>query len=374
MNIEDLRSNLLYFVKRYEPFLVFGLKFISGLFIYGAINNIGHYNQAFSLISGLGFLFTIFMGLLFAILPLNANYLIMVLFTTIQFTAQLEVALIVFLGLLSTFLFYGHFGKKENVLIIIVIMGFHFNMPFIAPIMAWLYFGLTSIIPISIGVFIWSYSRMIMDFIYPGVADGALAEGALAALDIEIDELMAALMSIYESFVTGGYAVQSWLIVTIAMFAPFIFVYIISKLSINYSKELSIVLGTLLSIFTFIFASLFVDLGFGPLAIIFFAPFNGAMLYLYNFFNVSLDYRHAQRVEFQDEDYYYYVKLIPKRRSAKRQESTEEEQLPGYAEMQDIPQREPRRQVEKRKTAREQRKTTARETSPRGPRGSQRRS
>ncbi|MCL1996218.1 MAG: hypothetical protein FWG63_08435 [Defluviitaleaceae bacterium] len=311
MNIIDIRDNVLNFARKYEMILAFGLKFIAGLIIYSTINNIGHYNQAFALIANLGLLFSIFMGILFAILPLNANYLIMVLFTTIQFTNQLEIAFIVFLGLLTTFLFYGHFGKKENVLIIALIMGFNFNMPFIVPIIAGLYFGLTSIIPLSIGAFIWSYGQMILGFIDYGYEE---AEEAAALLDIEIDDLLATIMEIYQSFVTGGDAIQNWLVVTIAMFAPFIFVYIISRLSINYAKELSIILGTVLGVSTFIFASFFVDLGFGIVSILIFAVLGGLLLYLYNFFNVALDYRHAQRVEFQDEEYYYYVKLIPKKR------------------------------------------------------------
>lgn len=307
--IYQLRETIISIIKKYEPILTFSVKFITGLFVFALINSIGHYNAAFSFIGNLGWFINIFLGLLFAILPLNAVYLIIMIFLTIQFTAQLEIALIVFLGLLSMFLFYGHFGKKENVLILATVMGFYFNLPYIVPLVAGLYFSITSIIPISIGIFIWSYSYLIIELV---TYETTVETGTLAVLDLDLDEILHSFMRVYESFTMGGDAVQNWIVVTIAMFIPFIFVYIISRLSINYSKELAIALGSVLNIFAFLFASLFINLGFGIIPILFFNILSAAMVYMYSFFYVVLDYKRTQRVEFQDEDYYYYVKLIPK--------------------------------------------------------------
>lgn len=308
--IYETREVILNLIRRYHSTISFLTKFLVGFFIYASISNIGHYNPAFALIGNLGFLLTTFMSILFAILPLNASYLIIILFTTVQFTAQLEIALIVFLGLISMFLFYGHFGKREGVLVLACVFGFNFNMPYLVPIIAGMYFGISSIIAIAIGVLIVSYGRMILSLI---TYEQVVAIGGIGAIDIEIDDILAAFMNLYESFTLGGDTMQTFVIITFAMFLPFISVYIISRFNINYNRELAILVGTFFNIFTFIFSSVFVDVGSNIFSIIFFGLLSGFIMYTINFFKISLDYTKAQQVEFQDDDYYYHVKIIPKK-------------------------------------------------------------
>ncbi|MCL1936296.1 MAG: hypothetical protein FWF57_07995 [Defluviitaleaceae bacterium] len=308
--IRDITLNI---IKKYDQILILFIRFIAGIIIYDVIGDIGYYNQAFVAISNMGAVFNIFMGILFAILPLNANYLMLIFFTTIQFTSQLEIASIVFLGLACVFLFYGHFAKKENVLIILTIFAFHFNIPYIVPIIAGIFFSITSIIPIAIGIFVISYGRLIMNLVDSGQVT---VTGSIEAIDIGIDEILHAFMSIYETFTANSEPIQNLIFTTIAMFVTFVFVYIISRLSVNYSKELAICLGTILNIFSFILASMFSDLVPSVMFIFVFSILSGVFMYLYNFFVSALDYRRAGRVEFQDEDYYYYVKYIPKKISS----------------------------------------------------------
>lgn len=307
----QIREIIIAFTKRYDAIISFALRFFSGIFIYSVIMGIGNYNLAFAAMSDLGFMFTSFMGLLFAILPLSASYVIMILVTVVQFSAQLEIAIIVFIGLATMFLFYGHFGKRESVLVIAMLMGFHFNMPFIVPIIAGMYFGLTSIIPMSIASLIFSYSHLIF-----GILD--YENGAAVGLnldmitDMEIEDLFSSFMQLYDSFSLDSTPVQSWIFLTVAIFVVFIFVYIVSRLPINYGKELAIGLATIMNLFAFIFISFFVELGIGIGMIIFMSILSSAIMIVYNFFKSALVYSSAGRVEFSDEDFYYYVKYIPK--------------------------------------------------------------
>ena len=311
----EIRESIIAIANRYQTVISFLLKFIAGVVIYSSIASIGHTSPALSALNNLGFVVIAFLAVLLAILPLNANYLFIVLFTTLQFSSQFEIALIVFLGLLSMFLFYGHFGKKEGVLVLATILGFQFNLPFLVPLMAGLYFGITSVIPMAIGVFIFSYGRMIIELISD---DTAMAGAGAGVIGIEIDYILEAFADLYQNFALGGDAMQGLIVITFAMFVPFIFVYIVSRLSINYKNELAILTGSVLNIFGFIFASLFTDFGIGFAGIIFFATVSGLLMLCYNFLHIALDYKSAQNVEFQDEDYYYYVKLVPKKSSAAR--------------------------------------------------------
>lgn len=304
-----VREMIMAFVKRYDNIISFVLRFLAGWIIYSAIMGIGHYNTAFEAIANMGFLFNSFMGLLFAILPLNASYVIMILLTAVQFSAQLEIALIVLLGLVTMFLFYGQFGKRESVLVISMLMGFYFNIPYIVPIIAGLYFGITSIIPMSISALIVSYSKLIFSIVdYSNEAIGLSLD---MITDMEIEDIFGAFMELYESFSLNSEPVQGWLFLTVAIFVVFIFVYIVSRLPINYGKEIAIGLATIINIFAFIFANAFVNFGSVPM-IFFMSILASLIMIVYNFMKSALAYSKAGRVEFSDEDFYYYVKYIPK--------------------------------------------------------------
>ena len=330
----EIRESIINVIKRYQTIFDFLIKFVVGVMIYAAINNIGHGGDNFAFLSsgGMAVMFTVFMGVLFAILPMNANYIFMILFTTIQFSSQLEVALVVFIALLSIFLFYGHFSKKEGMLVIGTLMAFYFNIPYVIPLIAGMYFGVTAIIPIGIGALIWSYSDLVNSLMG---GEGSLAVTLDAITDVDLDEVLDAFMALYESFSTGGEQVQNWLFLTISMFMAFIFVYIVSRLSIDYAKEIAIGMGTVLNIFLFMFASAFTTIELNVVAIVFFALFSGGIVYIFSFFDMALDYPKSQRVEFQDDDYYYQVKMIPKRKSKAiraKQAKVAQEMLVGDAE------------------------------------------
>lgn len=320
----EIRESVINIIKRYQNAFDFIVKFIVGIVIYSSINNIGYAGANFDFMASgfMGIMFVVFMGVLFAILPMNANYVLMILATTIQFSSQLEIAVVVFVGLLAMFLFYGHFSKKEGTLVIATLMAFYFNMPYMIPIVAGMYFGVTAIIPIAIGVFIWSYSHLIMDLI----SDASVGI-TLETLSMEdLDDVLDAFTQLYQSISSGGEQIQNAIVITIAMFMSFIFIYIVSRLNIDYSREIAIGLGTVLNIFLFVFVSMFSNLDFSMVGIIFFAILSGCFMYLFSFFDKALDYQKAERVEFQDEDFLYQVKVIPKRKTTKAKTTNTREQ------------------------------------------------
>lgn len=324
-SLYQVREITMAFAKRYGGVISFVLRFFSGMVIYSAIMNIGHYNPAFATMANLGILFTGFMGLLFAILPLNSSYVIMILVTTVQFSAQLEIALIVLLGLVCMFLFYGNFSKREHVLVIAMLMGFYFNIPYIVPIIAGLYFGITSIIPMSIAALIVSYSRMIFSILTYDENGATVGLSLEMITDMELEDVFGAFIQLYESFSLDSVPVQSWVFLTIAIFVVFIFVYIVSRLPINYGKEMAIGFGTILNIIAFMVVNAVVNLGTNIGMIILMSLLSALIMCVYNFMNIALDYSRAGRVEFSDEDFHYYVKYIPRvKTTSQRLEQTQQ--------------------------------------------------
>jgi len=266
------------------------------------------------------------MALLFVVLPLNASYLFMILNVIIQLSSRIEIALLSFFGLLFMFLFYSSFSRRENILVVLSIFALSIGFPYFLPLFAGLYFGITAIIPIAIGLFIWMYSPVVMGMVS---TDGVIPADA-SILNIGLDEVLEAFESIQQNLAGESYLIQNWLTASILIFTVFIFVYISRKLSINYAKEIGIAFGTILNIFVFIAANVMGILDFNIGMVILGSIVSAALIYAISFFDVALDYKRAENVEFQDEDYFYYVKLIPKRKSvsavlARRKQ--EEEQL-----------------------------------------------
>lgn len=325
----EVRETIINIAKRFEGAFLFIFKFIFGMIIYSQILSIGYNAEVFDFIvsSGITTFYLLFMALLFVILPLNASYLFMILNIIIQISSRVEIALLTFLGLIFMFLFYSSFSRKENILIVLSIFAFNIGMPYFITIFAALYFGISAIIPISIGLFIWTYSPFIMNLVR-GV--GVIPADA-GILDIGLEEILYAFEALQASIALESYLASNWFIATILFFIVFLFVYICRKLSINYAKEIAIGFGTILNIFVFIAASAMGALDFGIFSVIFGSIFASIIIFVIKFFDVFLDYNRAENVEFQDEDYYYYVKLIPKRKSVhsvmqKRQEKLRDEE------------------------------------------------
>ena len=329
-SMHQLRETLRVNVKRYDQIVGFVLRFLVGTVIFSAIMGIGFYNPAFAVIARMGFLFTGFMGVLFALLPLSASYVIMIALTAVQFSAQLEIAVIVLMGLSTLFLLFGQFSKRENALVIALLMGFYLGVPYAVPIVAGLYFGLTSIIPLAVGAFIFSYSQLVFSLASDAGA-GAIGLSMDMITDMELEDVFGAFMELYQSFSLDSEPIQGWIFMTIAMFVVFVFVYIVARLPINFGKELAIGLGGLISLFAFLFVHAFVDLGTNVGMIALMSIVSTVLLLLYHYMSTGLDYNKAGRVEFSDEDYYYYVKYVPKIKTPeqRQREAAEKNQAPA---------------------------------------------
>ena len=309
----EMRELIITFIKKFELPIVFGLKLLLGVIIYSGIANIGSYSALFSFLiedSTNIIFYTLFMGFLFAVLPINANYLLIALNITMQFSANIELMLIVFSGLMVIYLFYAHIGKVENTLILAMFLGFFFHVPYAIPLFAGLYFGLTSIIPVAIGAFVWTYAGAILSLSTEGL--GTVLPETIEMFELELSEVLETFVHLSDSLGADSYAVQQGVVFTVVFSISLVVVYIVSKLSINMSKIIAIGLGTITNIFGLFIGTGFVDLNIGFANIIIFNIISFIILVIVRFFDIILDYNRTERVEFEDEDYYYHVKVVPK--------------------------------------------------------------
>ena len=305
------REILVKYFKRYEVFILPALKFILGLFVFYQIYSIGHISDAmapltdsFSPVMGV-----LLLAILFTIVPMNLSWALIIISVTVQFSANIEIAIAVFLFLLFIFLFYARMAPKESILILLTIVAFQFNVPYLVPLVVGLYFPITAIIPVVVGVFVNAQIPTLFGLMTPG---GAIAD--MAELDIAdmLIELPTAITAIYTPLVTSITSTQNWLHGSVIFAMVIILVHFVSRYPIDYSKEIAILLGCVMNIFGFIVAVLQVGENINIGLVILLTIVCGCLAIVVRFFDSVLDYQRAESVQFEDDNNYYHVKIVPK--------------------------------------------------------------
>lgn len=303
------RETVVKFYKQFETYIIFVAKFFLGVYMYQKIMGIGYVNEAaVPMLSTLPVLpLTMLLGLSFTLLPYTLSWLLMAVLITLQYSAVLEVAAVIFLFLLCVILFYARMATKESLLILLTILAFHLKMPYLVPLLAGMYCTLSAIIPVAIGVFIYAYIPIIQ-----GLAVTTKTTG------FNPTELLTTFTELYTSLVNSLTATQSWLFTAFIFAMVIVIVHVVSRLSIDFSKEIAIVLGCVLNIFGYIIAVLVAreDIAIG--FVILFTLLCGALTELIRLFDSVLDYQRAESVQFEDEHNYYFVRVVPKVLMTKR--------------------------------------------------------
>jgi hypothetical protein len=321
-----MRETLIQLFKRFEIVILPVLKFFFGVYIFQKINQIGYMNPALTEYADAlpSIHIEWLLGLGFVLLPLSVSWLLIILCVTLQFSAGIEVAAVVFLFLMLVYLLYARMAVKESILILLTVLAFHFNAPYLLPLLVGLYGAPTAIIPVTIGIFINSHIPVIQ----------SLAATTKTA-GLELTELPATFTEVYTTLLTSLSTTQSWLFTAFIFAMVIIVVHVVSRLSIDFAKELSILLGCILMIFSFIMAVLVAGESVNIGGVILGSVICAALAELVRLFDPILDFQRAESVQFEDDNNYYYVRMVPKilmtkrkrvvRRIRPQREETEEE-------------------------------------------------
>ena len=265
------------------------------------------------------------LAVLATVMPMNLSWVLIILNITLQFSGNIEIAVSVFLFLLFVFLFYARMANRESVLIIFTIIAFHFNIPYIIPLIVGLYFPVTAIIPVTIGVFINKQIPMLFSLSSPEPI--LTSEMGIPEM---IEEFPAAFTEIYATLRSTLSDTSAWIFTAVIFTMVIILVHIVSRLTINYAREISIILGTIVLIFGFIVSIIVAD-GGGNVGIVILGAIVSALIAgAITFFDMVLDYNRLENVQFEDDDNYYNVRIIPKvipmKKQPKKQRTYDDEE------------------------------------------------
>jgi hypothetical protein len=290
---------------------LFIIKFIAGLFIFGNINSLGYYREGFAF-SG-GFLWTLGLSALFAVSHPTIAHIIVLLAAMIQISLSLELTLIIFLLGVCIIIFYCRLQPQKSMIIFAMILGYYFKIPYAVVLIAGLYAGFAAIPPVAVSTAVWSFLPLFTGIArsVPGSQTLALEQAGFDAR-ASADSITEIYLSIYTQFSTDF----QWIFNAFIFAMVIILVYAISKLTINYAKEIGIILGGIVCILGVFMSSNFsgqtVQGGAGIFVSILLVLLSVILAIIFRFFDAALDYTKIRYVEFEDDDYHYHVKIINK--------------------------------------------------------------
>ena len=103
----------------------------------------------------------------------------------------------------------------------------------------------------------------------------------------------------------SAYAAAVMIITTSAAWA-------VSSLHINYEKETAIAVSAVVTVIGMFLAVIIGGSTFSVFGLPLFTAVSAVIAYIISLFDDLPDYRHTERVKFQDKNYVYYVKAVPK--------------------------------------------------------------
>jgi hypothetical protein len=198
---------------------------------------------------------------------------------------------------------------KESILILLTVLAFHFRVPYLLPLLVGLYWPPTAIIPVIIGVFINNHIPVIQSLARTSRTSSA---------GIELTEIPASFTEIYTTLMASLNATQGWLYMAFIFTMVIFTVKAVSRLSIDFSKEISLLLGCVLMIFGFLIGLIITNENWSIGSVIFGSLLCTLLAEFVRLFDPILDYQRAENVQFEDENNYYYVRVIPKINMTKR--------------------------------------------------------
>lgn len=284
------KEKLKKFYGKNDMFIVPIAKFLLAFAALCLINgNIGY-------MSALNNLFVVIIfSLLCALLPNGATVLLVTLFMVAHlFSMSMEFAVVTLLVFLIMYLFYFRFTGKSSAWMILTLVCFLLKIPYIIPVAAGLLSGVFSVIPVLFGAV--AYYIMMFAKEYAGMSASA-----------EADDMFTNFQT-----VLNGMMNKEIILIALSFALTIAIVYIIRRLSIDYSWIYAIVAGSLTDFVMLLVGNVIFSASIGFMGILVGLFLSIAVGYLLNILFFGVDYSRTEKVQYEDDNYYYYVKAVPK--------------------------------------------------------------
>ena len=286
-----VKEKIMGFYKNFEVLVKIIAKFILAYFAFSFVNTELGYLEALT-----GITPTLFLSAVCAIVPVSVFVLLFALVVVLhlyKLSAVLSViALVVFL---LFYLIYLKFAPNQGILIILYPVLAQFNLHFMLPLIGAMAFNPFAAIPVAFGV------------IFVKVLEYLKDAASLGNTGADVQGIMTSYQYIFDNLLQDKEMIAYIVVFTVVIVA----VYAISRLSINYSWYIAIVVGTIINVAGL--AVMGADVKGISIGMVLVGSILGGLLAaIAQFMGCTLDYSRKEYLQFEDDDYYYYVKAVPK--------------------------------------------------------------
>ena len=291
--ILELREAYRLLYSKYSMYIEAVIKFVVALVALIVIN---------SHIGALGVLenplVVILISLVCAVLPKTLSaMLVMLTIVGHMFAISIEVALIILVMFIVMYLLFFRFTSKESAVLVIMPILCAIGIPYIMPIILGLVASPVSAVSLIFGTLVY----FILSFFgndFENIVEIAKDDG-FEVLSMFIENVMKNMAFYY---------------CIIALVVVLVLVYVLKRLSMDYSWIIAVCAGGGIQIIVFLVGCFMFDMSLfcGVLSVILGGLLTVVIAWFLQFFLHSVDYTKAEKVQFEDDDYYYYVKAVPK--------------------------------------------------------------
>lgn len=285
-----IKEYLKHFYSKYDIYIMPLLKFLLALTALSVINlKLGYMEKLDNI------LIVLVVALMCSFLPLGSTVGFGAAFVLLHlYSLSLECAAVVLALVMVMFLLYFRFTPKDALILLLTPVCFIIKIPYLVPIAMGLLGTPVSIVSVGCGTIIY----YVLAFI----------NGNATAINAIEDDVMTRFRYIIDGIVNN-----KAMIVTLAAFSvTVILVYLIRKLSIDYSWTIGMIAGGLVNIAILLIGDLMYDTNVSILGMLLGTLASLLLAKALQFFVFSVDYSRTERVQFEDDEYYYYVKAVPK--------------------------------------------------------------
>ena len=286
-----VKENLRVFYSKYSTILNILIKFILALICLLIVN----YNMAY-LDATKNIYLIVIISIFCSVLPYGAIATILSVYILANiYKVSLEMTLMVAVFLLITAILYYSFSPKDAYILILTPVLFTLKIPYVLPFILGLGGSITSVIPISCGIFMYYL------FVYIKQNLSTLVNSTSVEVTQRYTQMLNAIV---------GNKLMILMIVAFAI--TIVGIYLLKKLSFDYVRTIALVSGLVLLLIAIFAGNILFAVSVPIMELIAGIIVSILIAYIYDFFILAVDYTRTEFTQFEDDDYYYYVKAVPK--------------------------------------------------------------
>lgn len=291
MSLLVLKERLITIYQRIEVYAKPILRFLMALVVFMVINSSYGYDSRFKSIP-----VVLLLSAVCAFLPTSVMIIIVALVSFFHFyfvSKILSILVVVVFSIL--YLLFARFTPKQGYVLVLMPICFMLNIPYLLPILLGVIATPLSIVPVSCGVLLYFFIAVVK-------------QAAQITVTLSVEDTL----QVY-TYVIDSLKNNKEMMLTIGIFAIVIIVtYVIRTRKIDHAFDIAIASGVVVNILVFLIGDLRLDIEDKILTLVIGSLISGILVYIIQFFRLTLDYTAVEYVQFQDDDYYYYVKAVPK--------------------------------------------------------------